>query len=150
MRPLILSRYRIGFNVISARLIVLGELSNSAIISLFLGLILNIIIFILLFLSIILIYSLLMINVETKTFEMGVMRMIGISRRGLVQLLLLQVIAVTGRSWLDRVNRSERELSSLFLYLIIYRHFHIAYPRGSPGSSSHNFLGCSWHRGSRV
>eukprot|EP00026_Physarum_polycephalum_P001697 Phypoly_transcript_01699.p1 GENE.Phypoly_transcript_01699~~Phypoly_transcript_01699.p1 ORF type:complete len:1053 (-),score=137.59 Phypoly_transcript_01699:52-3186(-) len=91
--------YRIGFNVISARLVVLGELSNSAIISLFLGLILNIIIFILLFLSIILIYSLLMINVETKTFEMGVMRMIGITRRGLVQLLLFQAFSYSIPSW---------------------------------------------------
>ncbi len=83
--------YRIGFNVVDVDLTVLSQLSASAIISLFLGLILNIIVFILLFLSIILIYSLLMINVETKTFEMGVMRMIGITRRGLVQLLLFQV-----------------------------------------------------------
>lgn len=91
--------YRIGFNLLDSDLQVLGELSNSAVISLFLGLILNIIIFILLFLSIILIYSLLMINVETKTFEMGVMRMIGITRRGLINLLLFQAFSYSLPSW---------------------------------------------------
>lgn len=46
----------------------------------FLGLVLNIIIFVLLFLSILLIYSLLMVNVDTMTFELGVIRMLGIYR----------------------------------------------------------------------
>jgi ABC-type antimicrobial peptide transport system permease subunit len=83
--------YRIGFNQISVTLVVLDKLAYSEVISLFLGLILNVIVFILLFLSIILVYSLLMINVDIKTFEMGVMRMVGITRRGLIQLLLFQV-----------------------------------------------------------
>eukprot|EP00916_Digyalum_oweni_P025441 GHVL01041905.1.p1 GENE.GHVL01041905.1~~GHVL01041905.1.p1 ORF type:complete len:969 (-),score=130.10 GHVL01041905.1:1082-3988(-) len=58
--------------------------------SLFLSLILNLSIFILFLLSIILIYSLLLISVETKTFEMGILRMIGLNRLGLIQLLLVQ------------------------------------------------------------
>lgn len=57
---------------------VLEGLSRTKLISLFLGLILDLIIFILLSLSILLIYSLLMINVDSRTFEIGVMRMIGI------------------------------------------------------------------------
>lgn len=48
--------------------------------SLFLGLILNVVILILLLLSIMLIYSLLMVNVETRTFEMGVYRLVGATR----------------------------------------------------------------------
>jgi len=73
--------YKVGFLQVNKELPVLSGLSitRTKIISLFLGLILNIIIFILLFLSILLIYSLLMINVETRTFELGVMRMIGIN-----------------------------------------------------------------------
>lgn len=58
--------------------------------ALFLGLIISIIITILTVLSIILIYSLLMINVENRTFELGVLRMLGINRAGLVSLVLMQ------------------------------------------------------------
>lgn len=38
--------------------------------------------------SIILIYSLLMVNVETRTFETGLFRMIGTSKRGVVMLMI--------------------------------------------------------------
>lgn len=69
--------FKVGFTRILTDLPVLGGLDDTKLISLFLGLILNVIIFILLFLSVLLIYSLLMINVETRVFELGVMRMIG-------------------------------------------------------------------------
>eukprot|EP01125_Pyxidicula_operculata_P017807 TRINITY_DN6288_c0_g1_i1.p1 TRINITY_DN6288_c0_g1~~TRINITY_DN6288_c0_g1_i1.p1 ORF type:complete len:684 (-),score=67.92 TRINITY_DN6288_c0_g1_i1:50-2053(-) len=82
--------YKLGFVKLETSLPILEGLSKTKIISLFLGLILNIIIFILLFLSILLIYSLLMINVETRTFELGVMRMVGTTRNGVIMLLLIQ------------------------------------------------------------
>ena len=47
---------------------------------LFFGLIFDIIVLLFVVLSILLIYSLLMISVETKTFEFGVMRMVGLSK----------------------------------------------------------------------
>ena len=59
----------------------------------------NIIIIILLFLSILLIYSLLMINVDTRTFEVGVLRMIGSKRSGIVELMLLQAFSYAIPSW---------------------------------------------------
>ena len=37
-----------------------------------------------------LIYSLLMIGIETKTMETGIMRMVGVSKRGLVQMIFVQ------------------------------------------------------------
>lgn len=74
--------YRIGFSQVYVSMPVLQHLQKTKIISLFLGLILNVIIFILLFLSVVLIYSLLMISVETRTFELGILRMIGTTRRG--------------------------------------------------------------------
>jgi hypothetical protein len=74
--------YRIGFSQVFVELPVLRQLRNTRTFSLFLGLILNIVIFILLFLSVVLIYSLLMISVETRTFELGILRMIGTTRRG--------------------------------------------------------------------
>lgn len=57
---------------------------------LFLGLIFNIIIMLFIILSVLLIYSLLMISVETKTFEFGVMRMVGLSKSGIINMIVLQ------------------------------------------------------------
>ena len=59
---------------------VLDALDETRFFSLFLGLILNVVIVILLGLSVLLIYSLLMVNVETRTFELGVMRLVNPSR----------------------------------------------------------------------
>ena len=42
--------------------------------------------------AILLIYSLLMISIETKTFEFGVMRLTGLSSRGLISLIAIQAI----------------------------------------------------------
>jgi len=86
--------YAIGFDQIYTHLPIFRELYYVLRwFSLFLGLILNIIIFILLFLSILLIYSLLMVSVETRTFQMGIMRMVGMQRRELVQLVLIQALS---------------------------------------------------------
>lgn len=58
----------------------------------FLGLIFDIIILLFIIISILLIYSLLMISVETKTFEIGVMRMVGLSKNGLIFMIFIQGI----------------------------------------------------------
>jgi ABC-type antimicrobial peptide transport system permease subunit len=56
----------------------------------FRGLIFDVIILLFVILSILLIYSLLSISVETKTFEFGVMRMVGLSKTGIVSMIVLQ------------------------------------------------------------
>ena len=56
----------------------------------FLGLIFDIIILLFVILSILLIYSLLTISVEPKTFEFGVMRMTGLSKTGIINMIVLQ------------------------------------------------------------
>ena len=61
--------------------------------SLFLGLIMNLIIFVLLLLSVILIYSLLMTSVESRTFQVGILRMVGMRRHQLVQFLVFQALS---------------------------------------------------------
>lgn len=55
-----------------------------------LGLIFDIIILLFIILSVLLIYSLLMISVEAKTFEFGVMRMTGLSQSGIVTMIIIQ------------------------------------------------------------
>ncbi|KYQ91201.1 DUF214 family protein [Tieghemostelium lacteum] len=91
--------YKIGFNLLDSSLPIMNVLSKNRYVALFLGLILNVIIFILLFLSILLIYSLLMIDVETRSFEMGVMRMIGTTRSGIIQLMLFKAFSYSIPSW---------------------------------------------------
>ena len=71
---------------------VLKELAPLKYASMFLGIILNMIIFILLLLSIVLLYSLLLVSVETKTFEMGILRMLGFNKIGIILMILIQSI----------------------------------------------------------
>lgn len=61
--------------------------------SVFFGLILNIIIVILFGLSIILIYSLLMITMETSTYDLALLRLIGNSKINIIVILVMQCLA---------------------------------------------------------
>ncbi len=54
------------------------------------GLLFGILIILFVVISILLIYSLLMISVETKTFENGVLRMIGVSKVNFISTILIQ------------------------------------------------------------
>ena len=82
--------YRIGFNQIDADEPIVESLRASRFFALFLGLITNIILIMLTGLAVLLLYSLLMVNVETRTFEVGTMRMLGLTKAGVVQLFLIQ------------------------------------------------------------
>lgn len=73
------------------------QLFGRRFVSLYLGLVLDILLFILFALSTLLIYSLLMINVQNRTFELAIRRMIGTTRPTLVLLLVTQVGVVD--SW---------------------------------------------------
>ena len=57
---------------------------------LFIGLIFDILLIIFIVVAILLIYSLLLISVETKTFEIGVMRLVGLTKLGFVSMILTQ------------------------------------------------------------
>ena len=63
------------------------QLFNFAI--LFIGLVFSIVIILFVIISILLIYSLLMITTETKTFDIGVMRLIGLSSSGFVSMIFI-------------------------------------------------------------
>jgi ABC-type antimicrobial peptide transport system permease subunit len=58
--------------------------------SLLLGLLFGIIVILFVVISILLIYSLLMISVETKTFENGVLRLIGLNKTNCISMILIQ------------------------------------------------------------
>ena len=80
----------LGFFPFDMALDVLEEMQGYSNAILFLGLIFDIIILLFVVLSVLLIYSLLMISVESKTFEFGVMRMVGLSKSGLIMMIILQ------------------------------------------------------------
>jgi ABC-type antimicrobial peptide transport system permease subunit len=71
---------------------VLSGVKSYRFFALFLGLILNIIILFIFFLSVLLIYSLLMVSVESRTFELGILRMVGMTRGRLVGLVVTQAL----------------------------------------------------------
>ena len=56
---------------------------------LFIGLVFNILLIIFVIISILLIYSLLMITTETKTFDTGVMRLLGLDSSGFVAMVMI-------------------------------------------------------------
>lgn len=125
--------YKLGFSELVTDMPVTDSLNVTQYFSLFLGLILNVVILILLLLSTMLIYSLLMVNVETRTFEMGVYRLVGATRYahtrhtrntrtrthsflsflrsfgsgGIVQLLLMQAFSYAVPSWVCGLLFSE-------------------------------------------
>ena len=59
---------------------------------LLIGLVFNILIIMFVIISVLLIYSLLLITTETKTFEFGVMRLVGLSKTGFVTMIMLQAV----------------------------------------------------------
>lgn len=80
----------LGFYPVSANLGILDDMQNYSAAVLFMGLIFDIIILLFVIIAILLIHSLLMISVETKTFEIGVMRMIGLSKKGIIFMVIIQ------------------------------------------------------------
>jgi len=59
---------------------------------LFLGLIFTLVIVIFVAISILLIYSLLLTSVETKAYEIGILRMVGLNKKGLFLMVFTQSI----------------------------------------------------------
>uniref|UniRef100_A0A7S4JAS7 ABC3 transporter permease C-terminal domain-containing protein n=1 Tax=Guillardia theta TaxID=55529 RepID=A0A7S4JAS7_GUITH len=90
---------KIGFEYIDASIMLLGELRVLRTVSIFLGLIISIIIVALVFLLCLLMYSLLIISVENRAFDLGVLRMVGMTRRGVIRLLLLQTFLTSIPGW---------------------------------------------------
>ena len=112
--------YALGFDMLDSSLPVYNELSVYQMFSVFLGITINIIIFFLCYLGVMLIYSLMMISVDSRRFEMGLTRMVffflpnfdplfstepffkkklGLTRTGLIKLLIVQGISYAIPAW---------------------------------------------------
>jgi hypothetical protein len=80
----------LGFFPESVSCVILEELQTLSLALVFLGLIFSIVAILFVILSILLIYSLLMVTVEEKSFEIGIYRMVGLNKFGLVSMVLLK------------------------------------------------------------
>jgi ABC-type antimicrobial peptide transport system permease subunit len=80
----------LGFYPIFTEMYLLYEMQLLSYGILLLGLIFDIILILLVIVSVLLIYSLLMITVEHKTFESGIMRLIGLTKAGYVSSIFMQ------------------------------------------------------------
>ena len=79
----------LGFFPVGMDMDVLSQMQLYSNAILMLGLIFDIIILLFVILSVLLIYSLLMIQVESKSFEFGVMRMVGLTKHGIINMIVL-------------------------------------------------------------
>lgn len=80
---------RLGFFPFHIDMPVLAVMEGFSNAILMLGLIFDMIILLFMVVSVLLIYSLLMISIEAKTFEFGVMRMTGLSKSGIVMMIMI-------------------------------------------------------------
>ena len=90
----------LGFLQITQQAAQLRGLWSTRMMSVFLGLIISVVLLALAFLSIVLIYTLLTVGVETKTYELGIQRMIGFTKEDLVVLVLINAYSFTIPAWL--------------------------------------------------
>ena len=81
---------KLGFYPMNTRLDLLHQMSIYSYAVLFIGLIFDILLIMFIIVAILLIYSLLMITVETKAFEIGVMRLVGLSKSSFVAMIFTQ------------------------------------------------------------
>lgn len=80
----------LGFFPVNVNSGILHDLKKFTMSVMFLGLIFDLIVMLLIIISVLLIYSLLLQNVETKSFEIGVQRMVGLSKKGLIFMVIVQ------------------------------------------------------------
>ena len=79
----------LGDYPLSAQNDLLLEVEIYSIAILFIGLVFNILLIMFVMIAVLLIYSLLMITTETKTFDTGVMRLLGLSSSGFTAMILI-------------------------------------------------------------
>jgi hypothetical protein len=117
--------YIVGYGHVWTPMPLLDELQDTQFVALGLGVILNVVILVLLFLSMLLIYSLLMINVDTRTFEMAVFRMLGQRRSGIVHLLLFQAMSYAIPAWILGLVAAQIGGYALAKYFGDYTHIEV-------------------------
>jgi ABC-type antimicrobial peptide transport system permease subunit len=92
--------YAVGYTQISPTYPLLKYMYSTRFFRLFISLIITLIATILSLLSIVLIYSLLMVNVENRKFEYGILRMIGMARHNVIIIIGMQATLFALPGWI--------------------------------------------------
>ncbi|KAK2952139.1 putative DUF214 family protein [Blattamonas nauphoetae] len=92
--------YALNFGDVTITTPVLSGYAMWSMLGLAINMISSIIVVVLAAISILLIYSLLMISVESRTFEIGILRMVGLNRPGVVGTLTVQAALYTIPGWI--------------------------------------------------
>lgn len=82
----------LGLYPLDSQMALLQQMNLYSFALLFIGLVFNILLIMFVIISVLLIYSLLMITTETKTFDTGIMRLVGLSDSGFVAMILTQAV----------------------------------------------------------
>jgi ABC-type antimicrobial peptide transport system permease subunit len=90
----------VGIGALSLKLPLLASLLQYNLVSMFFSLVISIITAVLIILLALLIYSLLLISVEARNFDVAVMRMVGTSRLGVCRLIIVQSLFISLPPWL--------------------------------------------------
>jgi len=90
----------VGIGVVELKLPLLSSLLLYNTISMFFSLVISIITAVLITLLALLIYSLLLISVESRNFDIAVMRMVGTSRLGVCRLIIVQSLFIAVPPWI--------------------------------------------------
>ena len=80
----------LGYFPVTVEAFIMQEFKMAHLSVTFLQLIFNLVMLLLFLISVLLIYSLLMLSVESKSFELGVMRMVGLSKINVIMLVIFQ------------------------------------------------------------
>jgi ABC-type antimicrobial peptide transport system permease subunit len=80
----------LGYFPVTLEAMILQDFKVANLSVIFLQLVFNLVMLLLFTISVLLIYSLLMLSVESKSFDLGVMRMVGFSRSNVILLVIMQ------------------------------------------------------------
>lgn len=108
--------YLAGFTETDAEAPILATLEPRRFVTLYLGLVLDVLLITLFGLATLLIYSLLLVNAEAKTFEVAVRRMLGSGRPAIVLLLLTHAAMHALPAWVLGLLLAQAGSGALFTY----------------------------------
>lgn len=88
MKHMHFAEQALGYYPVNIEAFILQDFKMAHLSVTFLQLVFNLVMLLLFSISVLLIYSLLMLSVESKSFELGVMRMVGLSKNNVIILII--------------------------------------------------------------
>ena len=108
----------LGFFQVNTAMPLLHKVEGYNMPILYIGLVANMVVILFVIIAILLIYSLLMISIEKKTFEFGVMRLIGLSSHGLISLIAIQAVFFVLPAIVTAFILSVPTLAMIYYYMV--------------------------------